>query len=76
MNAREERNKMGTCFDCRHFVNDPRQLELSIPGLNTLSSAYASVRGESGLCSRLDLFLAPGGDCPNFEREGEAPLAD
>ncbi len=62
---------MGTapCFSCKHFVNAPRLIEASIPGLNTLSSAYASVRGEAGLCSRLDLFLSPGAECRYFEQD-------
>ncbi|MDA8163726.1 MAG: hypothetical protein M0017_01650 [Desulfobacteraceae bacterium] len=51
-------------------MNDPKRIESSIPGLNTLSSAYASVRGEAGLCSRLDLFLSPGADCRYFEQDG------
>ncbi len=60
------------CFDCRHFIGDPKQIEVSIPGLNALSSAYGSVRGEAGICSRLDLFLTPMivSDCPHFEAGG------
>jgi len=38
------------CFGCRHFVNDPATLEAEIPGLTALSSGYASVRADDGLC--------------------------
>ena len=69
---RRNESKMGAsaapCFDCRHFVNDPKRIESAIPGLNCLSSAYASVRGEAGLCTRQDRFIAPGGQCRYFER--------
>ncbi|MDA8088296.1 MAG: hypothetical protein M0Z75_16565 [Nitrospiraceae bacterium] len=58
-----------TCFGCRHFSNNPGQIEMSIPGLNTLSSAYGSVRGEAGICRRFDILLAPRGvRCGCFER--------
>ncbi|MDA8172656.1 MAG: hypothetical protein M0033_09785 [Nitrospiraceae bacterium] len=60
---------MALCFGCRHFVNNPRLIESSIPGLNALSSAFASVRGEAGLCSRLNLFLSPTTKCSYFESD-------
>jgi hypothetical protein len=67
---RAKEAKIAPCFGCRHFVNDPKQIEASIPGLSALSSAYASVRAEAGLCLRLDLFLSPRAECGYFEPGG------
>ena len=58
-----------TCRECRFFNNDPAWLERALPGLNVLSSAYASVRAEAGICSRRDLFLSPTTRCEYFERD-------
>jgi hypothetical protein len=38
------------CASCRHFRNDPAYLEAAIPGLASLSSGWASVRSDDGLC--------------------------
>ncbi len=56
-----------TCRDCRYFNNNPAWLEKVFPGLNALSSAYGSARGEAGLCSKLDLYLSPQKKCDYFE---------
>jgi hypothetical protein len=58
-----------TCRECRFFNNEPAWLERALPGLNVLSSAYASVRAEAGICTRRDLFLSPAKACKHFERE-------
>ncbi len=55
------------CHDCRFFDNDPARLEAAVPGLNALSSAYASVRADAGLCSRHELFLSPWKCCADHE---------
>ena len=60
-----------TCRDCRYFNNDPAFLEDSFPGLNALSSAYGSTRGENGICSKRDLYLSPGKSCKDFEMTGD-----
>jgi hypothetical protein len=41
---------------CRFFTGTPAALEHAIAGLNILSSAYGSVRGDTGLCERHDVF--------------------
>ncbi len=46
------------CGRCRFFIGEPRALEQAIPGLDILSSAYGSVRGDTGLCGRRDSFVA------------------
>lgn len=57
---------MATCAYCRYFVSEPAELEQAIPGLNILSSAFGSVRGETGLCRRREVFTLPGGACREF----------
>lgn len=54
------------CANCRFFDNDPARIEASIAGLNVLSSAYASVRADAGICSRHELFVATWRRCKNF----------
>ncbi len=55
------------CMQCRFFRNDPVWIETAFPGLNSLSSAYASVRADAGTCSRHGLFLSPWKSCGDFE---------
>ncbi|OHE57786.1 MAG: hypothetical protein A2Z47_04585 [Thermodesulfovibrio sp. RBG_19FT_COMBO_42_12] len=57
-----------TCRDCKYFNNDPAFLEKAFPGLNALSSAYGSTRGENGICSKRDLYLSPIKQCGDFSK--------
>jgi hypothetical protein len=54
------------CRDCANFRNDPVFLERAIKGLNVMSSAFASVRSDDGLCLKHDRFMQAGGSCPDF----------
>jgi len=54
-------------INCRFFNSDPALIEGAFPGLNSLSSAYSSVRADAGICSRRDLFVAPATGCRDFE---------
>jgi hypothetical protein len=54
------------CINCGFFQNDPVVIETAFPGLNSLSSAYSSVRGESGICDRLELFVSSRYGCTFF----------
>ncbi|HEX4040953.1 MAG TPA: hypothetical protein VHY10_04575 [Xanthobacteraceae bacterium] len=55
------------CGACRFFTGTPDALERAIPGLNILSSAYGSVRGDTGLCARHETFVtAVTPACPKF----------
>ena len=47
------------CRSCVHFNDDPAFLEAEFPGLTVFGSAYASARGDAGLCRELDRFLDP-----------------
>ena len=59
-------NGIPQCSGCEHFRNDPAWLEREIPGLSALSSAYASVRAEDGLCLRHDRYLSARSSCLQF----------
>lgn len=54
------------CGNCTHFCNDPAAIEATFPGLTTMSSAYASVRSNDGLCARHDVYLAFTDTCRDF----------
>ena len=54
------------CLRCAYFNNSPEYLESVFKGLATLSSAYASVRKQDGICSLKDLYLSADGLCENF----------
>lgn len=58
--------KQRCCGQCRYFQNSPEVLEQAFPGLTAMSSGFASVRGQDGLCSRHDRYLAYRDTCPDF----------
>ncbi len=39
------------------MIGAPAALERAVPGLNILSSAYGSVRADTGLCVRHECFV-------------------
>jgi hypothetical protein len=51
------------CGNCRHFLTEPAALERALPGLNSLSSAYASVRSSDGLCAVHERYVAASSRC-------------
>ena len=55
------------CARCRSFVGDAAALERAVPGLKILSSAYGSVRADTGLCERHGSFVTPSQTCPEFQ---------
>jgi hypothetical protein len=56
--------KAAACTSCCHFQAEPLALERALPGLNALSSGYASVRAEDGLCAVHDRYVAASSSCP------------
>lgn len=54
------------CRNCQYFRNDPAYLEVAFKGLSSLSSAYASVRCEDGICTERDIYLSPSASCDHF----------
>ncbi|MGB6063283.1 MAG: hypothetical protein WBG50_00640 [Desulfomonilaceae bacterium] len=55
------------CIQCRHFRNSPEFLESVFKGLTTLSSGYASITCEDGICLLTDRYLAANRSCDRFE---------
>ena len=55
-----------SCAHCTHFRNQPEYLERAIPGLSSMSSAYASVRGEDGICAKHERYLSARSSCSDF----------
>ncbi|HEY8010795.1 MAG TPA: hypothetical protein VIE67_07315 [Rudaea sp.] len=54
------------CATCTFFSVDPLQIEAQLPGLNALSSGFASVRGGDGLCARHQRLLRATSFCANY----------
>jgi hypothetical protein len=55
-----------TCLKCKHFNHAPAELEAALPGLSSLSSAYAAVRGDDGICAVHDRYVAASSVCAAF----------
>jgi hypothetical protein len=55
-----------TCGDCRHFRGNAADLEAALPGLSSLSSAYASARGEDGICEHHERYVGARSWCDRF----------
>jgi hypothetical protein len=55
-----------SCLECKHFKNAPAALEAALRGLSSLSSAYAAVRSEDGLCAVHDRYVAASSVCAVF----------
>jgi hypothetical protein len=53
-----------SCAGCRYFTNRPAELESLLPGLNTLGSAFGSVRDGDGLCQLHHRYLRATSRCP------------
>ncbi|MGA8705706.1 MAG: hypothetical protein WB646_01830 [Steroidobacteraceae bacterium] len=51
------------CAGCVHLQRAALELELRLPGLRTLSSAFASVRSGDGLCALHDRYVAASSVC-------------
>lgn len=60
------------CIACGFFRNGPAEIESAFPGMNSLGSAYSSVRAESGICDRLELFVSSRYSCTFFVPAGDA----
>jgi hypothetical protein len=55
------------CRGCRHFLGASRELEVELPGLTILSSAYGDSMGDQGLCRHHERLVPPGHTCPEFK---------
>jgi hypothetical protein len=54
------------CAHCVHFERDPLAIENAVPGLNVMSSGFASVRSDDGLCNFHDRHVAARATCAAF----------
>lgn len=63
---RKREEATGACVACVHFCDDPAEIEQALPGLAVLSSGYASVRGDDGLCGRHDRLASRRGSCAAY----------
>ncbi len=52
-----------SCAGCRYFSDQAAELEASLPGLACLSSAYASVRAQDGICEWHRRYVAASSVC-------------
>jgi hypothetical protein len=58
-----------SCAGCRHFNGQPRDIEAALPGLSSLSSAYAAVRSDDGICVLHDRYVAASSLCAGYARQ-------
>jgi len=54
------------CCGCASFRGDASDLEALLPGLSSLSSGYASVRSDDGICMRHERFVGARSCCADF----------
>jgi hypothetical protein len=57
------------CKRCKHFQNQPSQVEAALPGLSSLSSAYAAVRCSDGICAVHERYVAASSICVAFAED-------
>jgi hypothetical protein len=55
-----------SCLDCSQFNSAPLEIEAALPGLASLSSGYASVRSNDGLCNFHDRYVAASSVCAQY----------
>lgn len=58
-----------SCGSCRYFCQEPHEIESQIPGLRSLASAHASVRGTDGICRRHDRYLGASSYCADYQQQ-------
>ena len=57
------------CRDCHHFLGASRELEVELPGLTILSSAYGDSMGDQGLCLHHERLVPPRHTCSDFKAQ-------
>jgi hypothetical protein len=61
------------CVNCKHFNADPLDVEAATPGLNTMSSGFASVRSGDGLCEVHQRHVPSHATCASFAEKSATP---
>ena len=59
------------CLQCKHFQHAPAEVEAAFPGLSSLSSGYAAVRCDDGICAVHERYVAASSSCSAFAEFGE-----
>ena len=59
-------SSVNACLNCVHFQSEPGFIEKAFPGLTTMSSGFASVRDQDGLCTYNQIYLSARDSCPGF----------
>jgi hypothetical protein len=54
------------CLRCRHFNHAPAAVEAALPGLTSLSSGYAAVRLNDGICAVHDRYVSGSSLCARY----------
>jgi hypothetical protein len=54
------------CRECKHFQNEALEVEAALPGLSSLSSAYAAVRCSDGICAVHQRYVTASSVCAAF----------
>jgi hypothetical protein len=54
------------CACCKHFCDDPVELERILTGILILSSAHGDTMGDQGICRLHRQLLTPGLTCSRF----------
>jgi hypothetical protein len=52
-----------SCAGCRHFNGRALDIEAAMPGLASLSSAFAAVRSDDGICAEHGRYVAASSVC-------------
>ena len=72
MSASGGSRERGECAQCRDFIDDPAVLELQLPSLLILSSAYGDCRGDQGVCAVHQRWVTPKLSCKSFRPRAQA----
>ena len=68
--ARETPATAGQCRTCAHFDNTPATLEAEFGNLASMSSGFASVRAEDGICRARGIYLSARAGCTSHRAVG------
>ena len=60
-----------SCASCRFFSPAAEDIERQLPGLRILSSAYAAVRSDDGLCRHHERYIAASSFCATHQARVE-----
>jgi hypothetical protein len=65
-----------SCGSCRYFCQAPHEIESQMPGIRSLGSAWASVRGSDGICRKHERYLGATSHCEDYEATRTRPTSE